>query len=116
MSSCGGGNKKQQKAETKPQPPIVKVEEPTPAPEPVVKQEPYRFYVIAGCFKKENNAMRLTQKLNKEGHAELMIPFSHNRNLVTFSGHTSFADAQQALNTLTYKNKVKGLWIYETED
>ncbi|MGL5682515.1 MAG: SPOR domain-containing protein [Marinifilaceae bacterium] len=114
IQACG--EKKPQPVETKPQLPIVKVEEPVAKPEPVVQQPVYRFYVIAGCFKVEDNAIRLTQKLNKDGHSALMIPFSRNRNLVSFGGYTSYNEAQKALNSITYQDKLKGLWIYETED
>lgn len=79
----------------------------------ITPQPRYNYHVIAGCFMIPSNARNLMDKLNDEGFQATIIPFGHNRELVSFGAYATFDEAQKTLNKITYKRKLKGLWIYD---
>ncbi len=87
----------------------VPVEEEKEEPQPVVKQANY--YLVAGCFKIQENADRLHDKLLNEGYDSRILPF-YNLNMVTYDGYETREEAQVALNRIVREEGKELTWVY----
>jgi len=70
------------------------------------------FYVVLGAFKNEKNAIRLKDKLIKNGNLSAVVikPASHPCYLVSYQKNTTL---NQALNQLEQKqDKHPAIWVY----
>lgn len=82
--------------------------EPTSAPSQSVSQKT-KYYLIAGCFKSEENAQKLITKLKKEGFSPIIAGKNAQGlyRVATSSGYQTEAEA------LTQKEKHPTYWILE---
>ena len=86
----------------------VPVEEEKEEPQPVVKQANY--YLVAGCFKIQENADRLHDKLLNEGYDSRILPF-YNLNMVTYDGYETREEAQVALHRIVRVDGKEVTWV-----
>lgn len=119
FSSCK--EKKQPIPAPAPQPTVVKdTVKPEPVPEvkveKPVRQEPQKYFLIAGCFEYKENATKLSEKLQQEGYDSRVIPYFENLYLVSYNGYPTRQEAVEALNKiLTEKGKEK-TWMYKLKN
>lgn len=113
LSSCK--NKKSDTELTKEKVEVVEVTQPeivTPAKEePKVVEKKINFYLVAGCFKIKENALRLNAKLLDEGYDSQIVPF-YNMNMVTYDGYETRQEAQAALNRIVRETGKELTWVY----
>ena len=115
---CTSCKSKKKKAPL-PTPPVVVAPkpEPQPEPEPVIEEpEPevkqMNYYLVAGCFRVYDNAVRLNAKLLDQGYDSRIIPF-YSLNMVTYDGYETRQDAQVALNRIVKEPGKKKTWVYQ---
>lgn len=113
FSSC---KKKKAKEElTTQQVEVIEIEKPVPVevkqeePKPVVRQ--VNYYLVAGCFKVQDNAERLHDRLLGEGYDSKILPF-YNMSMVTYNGYETREEAQVALNRIVQEEGKELTWVY----
>lgn len=113
LSSCK--NKKSDTELTKEKVEVVEVTQPEivtpPKEEPKVVEKKINFYLVAGCFKIKENALRLNAKLLDEGYDSQIVPF-YNMNMVTYDGYETRQEAQAALNRIVRETGKELTWVY----
>lgn len=112
---CTSCKSKKKKAPL-PTPPVVVAPKPEPQPEPEpVMEEPevkqMNYYLVAGCFRVYDNAVRLNAKLLDQGYDSRIIPF-YSLNMVTYDGYETRREAQVALNRIVKEPGKKKTWVY----
>lgn len=112
---CTSCKSKKKKAPL-PTPPVVVAPkpEPQPEPEPVVEEPEVKqmnYYLVAGCFRVYDNAVRLNAKLLDQGYDSRIIPF-YSLNMVTYDGYETRREAQVALNRIVKEPGKKKTWVY----
>lgn len=115
LTSCKDKKEKVEMTEQKVEVLEVAAPEPEPVappqeePKPVEKQ--MNYYLVAGCFKVYDNAVRLNAKLLDQGYDSRIVPF-YNMNMVTYDGYETRQDAQYALNRIVKEPGKELTWVY----
>lgn len=115
LTSCKDKKEKVEMTEQKVEVLEVAALEPQPVrlihedPKPVEKQ--MNYYLVAGCFKVYDNAVRLNAKLLDQGYDSRIVPF-YNMNMVTYDGYETRQDAQYALNRIVKEPGKELTWVY----
>lgn len=108
-------NKKSDAELTKEKVEVVEVTQPEtvtpPKEEPKVVEKRINFYLVAGCFKVKENALRLNAKLLDEGYDSQIVPF-YNMSMVTYDGYETRQEAQAALNKIVRETGKELTWVY----
>lgn len=115
LTSCKDKKEKVEMTEQK----VEVLEVAAPEPEPVIqpREEPkpvekqMNYYLVAGCFKVYDNAVRLNAKLLDQGYDSRIVPF-YNMNMVTYDGYETRQDAQYALNRIVKEPGKELTWVY----
>ncbi|MCK4661705.1 MAG: SPOR domain-containing protein [Bacteroidales bacterium] len=82
----------------------------------VVKEEPKpkvitkKYYVVAGCFKVENNAYNFVKTLNEKGYNSEMFAKRSDFYTVSFNAYDTWKEAVNELNIIT-NEKGQQAWI-----
>lgn len=77
-----------------------------------VKEQQYKFHIIAGCFGVYKNADRLAAKLRKKGFSAGIIDRNNGLYRVAFQSFTNQKDAENALAEIK-ANHMKEAWLLE---
>lgn len=91
------------------EPKAVAQEEPA---QPVVKQENYKYFLVAGCFQFPANAERFHAQLRSEGYDSQILPYYYNMQLVTYKGFTSKQEALRALEQIRNEFGKEDSWVF----
>lgn len=76
-----------------------------------VKETEMSFHVVAGAFRKESNAQRIFEKLNKQGfNARRLTKNGHGFYPVLFGSYSTYAEAHTALLTIR-KTESPEAWL-----
>ena len=80
---------------------------------PVVNQ--FKYFIIGGSFKSEENANKYIQQLNEEGYTAKNLGIFKGLHRVAMKGFSTMEAAQKELNTIKYHNPKSGIWIHVNE-
>lgn len=74
--------------------------------------EAFKYFIIGGSFKSEENANKYIQQLKEQGYNGQNLGVFKGLNRVAMKGFTNMGDAQKELNSLLTKNPGSGVWIH----
>ena len=77
--------------------------------------EEFKYYIIGGSFKSEENANKYLQQLSEQGYSGKNLGVFKGLHRVAMKGFTSIAEAQKELNTILYQSPQSGVWIHTNE-
>ena len=81
------------------------IENPMPTVTLTVKEEKYSYHVVAGAFRKEENAEKTLNELTKLGFkARRIAPNKHGLFPVLFGSYPTYAEAQEAMISIQKTN------------
>lgn len=72
----------------------------------------YKYYIIGGSFRSEENAGKYILQLKEQGYNGLNLGVYNGLNRVAMIGFETMEEAQKELNLLLYKNPQSGVWIH----
>lgn len=75
----------------------------------------YKYYIIGGSFRSEENAGKYILQLKEQGYNGLNLGVYNGLNRVAMIGFETMEEAQKELNLLLYKNPQSGVWIHVNE-
>ena len=85
---------------------------PTPVvPTPVQ----FKYYIIGGSFKSEENANNYIQQLNQRGYPGKDLGIFNGLHRIAMKGFSTMEEAQKELNALRYKSPQSDVWIHVNE-
>jgi len=73
--------------------------------------EQFRYFIIGGSFKSEENANNYIQQLKEQGYNGQNLGIFNGLHRIAMKGFSSMEEAQKELNTLLYQNPKSGVWI-----
>lgn len=85
-----------------------KVEAPAVAPS-------FKYYIIGGSFKSDENAVKYIQQLKEQGYQGKDLGIYNGLHRVAMKGFSSLDEAQRELNGMLFKNPKSGYWIHVNE-
>jgi len=77
--------------------------------------EEFKYYIIGGSFRSEENANKYLQQLSEQGYSGKNLGVFKGLHRVAMKGFTSIAEAQKELNTILYQSPQSGVWIHTNE-
>lgn len=77
--------------------------------------EQFRYFIIGGSFKSEENAKKYLQQINEQGYSGKDLGIFKGLHRVAMKGFASMEEAQKELNTMRYENPQSGVWIHVNE-
>lgn len=91
--------------------PVADFTEQTPAP----AATSYKYYIIGGSFKSDENALNYLRQLKAQGYEGKDLGIYNGLHRVAMKGFSNLEDAQTALNELLVKNPKSGYWLHINE-
>jgi nucleoid DNA-binding protein len=76
------------------------------------KTEQFKYFIIGGSFKSEENANKYIQQLKEQGYSGQNLGVFNGLNRVAMKGFGTMKEAQKELNSLLSKNPSSGVWIH----
>ena len=76
------------------------------------KSEQFKYFIIGGSFKSEENASKYIQQLKEQGYSGKNLGVFKGLNRVAMKGFATMGDAQKELNSLLSQNPSSGVWIH----
>jgi nucleoid DNA-binding protein len=77
--------------------------------------EQFRYFIIGGSFKSEENAKKYLQQINEQGYSGKDLGIFKGLHRVAMKGFASMEEAQKELNAMRYENPQSGVWIHVNE-
>ena len=77
--------------------------------------EEFKYYIIGGSFKSEENANKYLQQLSEQGYSGKNLGVFKGLHRVAMKGFTNINEAQKELNTILYQSPQSGVWIHTNE-
>ena len=77
--------------------------------------EQFRYFIIGGSFKSEENANKYIQQLDEQGYTGKDLGIFKGLHRIAMKGFSSMEDAQKELNAMLGKNPQSGVWIHVSE-
>jgi len=74
--------------------------------------EDFRFFIVGGSFKSEENAGKFLKQLNEQGYSGKDLGIYNGLHRIAMKGFTSIEEAQKELNTMLNQNPQSGVWIH----
>jgi len=74
--------------------------------------EQFRYFIIGGSFKSEENANKYIQQLKEKGYSGKNLGVFKGLNRVAMKGFATMGEAQKELNSLLSQNPSSGVWIH----
>ena len=74
--------------------------------------EQFRYFIIGGSFKSEENAFKYIQQLNEQGFTGKDLGIFKGLHRIAMKGFSSMEEAQKELNSIRYQNPDSGVWIH----
>lgn len=78
----------------------------------VTETEQFKYFIIGGSFKSEENARKYIQQLKEQGYNGQNLGVFNGLNRVAMKGFASMGEAQKELNSLLSKSPSSGVWIH----
>jgi nucleoid DNA-binding protein len=78
----------------------------------VTETEQFKYFIIGGSFRSEENASKYIQQLKEQGYNGQNLGVFNGLNRVAMKGFSTMGDAQKELNSLLSKNPSSGVWIH----
>jgi len=79
------------------------------------QSDQFRYFIIGGSFKSEENTNKYIQQLNQQGYSAKDLGIFKGLHRVAMKGFATMEDAQKELNTIKYHNPQSGIWIHVNE-
>jgi nucleoid DNA-binding protein len=77
--------------------------------------ESFKYYIIGGSFKSDENALNYLRQLKEQGYDGKDLGIFNGLHRIAMRGFSKIEDAQTALNELLSKNPKSGYWIHVNE-
>lgn len=77
--------------------------------------EQFRYFIIGGSFKSEENALKYIEQLSEQGYTGKDLGIFKGLHRIAMKGFSSMEDAQKELNSIRYQNPQSGVWIHVNE-
>jgi len=90
----------------------VAVVQPTPVVSIPVQ---FKYYIIGGSFKNEENANNYIQQLNQRGYTGKDLGIFNGLHRIAMKGYSTMEEAQKELNAMRYKSPQSDVWIHVNE-
>ena len=74
--------------------------------------EQFRYFMIGGSFKSEENATKYIHQLNEKGYSGRDLGIFNGLHLIAMKGFATIGEAQKELNSFLYQNPQSGVWIH----
>ena len=74
--------------------------------------ELFKYFIIGGSFKSEENANKYIQQLKEKGYSGKNLGVFKGLNRVAMKGFSTMEEAQKELNSLLSQNPSSGVWIH----
>jgi nucleoid DNA-binding protein len=72
----------------------------------------FKYFIIGGSFKSEENASKYIQQLKQQGYNGQNLGVFKGLNRVAMKGFATMGEAQKELNSLLSQNPSSGVWIH----
>lgn len=72
----------------------------------------FKYFIIGGSFKSEENANKYIEQLKAQGYAGHNLGVFNGLNRVAMMGFATQEEAQKELNSMLAKNPASGVWIH----
>lgn len=82
---------------------------------PYLEPDPTKYYLVAGSFKKQENANKFFAQLEREGHNPFHLGKQGNFYIVGLGEYNSEQEAFDAQDDFLEKHPQSGVWIYQAE-
>lgn len=92
----------------------VKVAEPT-AIITVSPAEQFKYFIIGGSFKSEENAINYIHQLKQQGYSGKDLGIFNGLHRIAMKGYSTMEEAQKELNSMRYKSPESDVWIHINE-
>jgi len=73
---------------------------------------PFKYFIIGGSFRSEENANKYIQQLKEQGYNGQNLGKFNGLNRIAMEGFATMGEAQKELNSLLSKNPASGVWIH----
>ncbi len=77
--------------------------------------ETFRYFIIGGSFKSDENARKYLQQLSVQGYSGKDLGIFKGLHRVAMKGFSSMEEAQKELNSMRSQNPQSGVWIHASE-
>ena len=77
--------------------------------------EEFKYYIIGGSFRSEENANKYLQQLSEQGYSGKNLGIFKGLHRVAMKGFTNINEAQKELNAIRYQSPQSGVWIHTNE-
>ena len=74
--------------------------------------EDFRFFIIGGSFKSEENASKYLKQIREQGFAGKDLGIFNGLHRIAMKGFSTMEEAQKELNTMLTQNPQSGVWIH----
>jgi nucleoid DNA-binding protein len=81
----------------------------------ITEAEQFRYFIIGGSFKSEENANKFLEQLKEQGYNGQNLGVFNGLHRIAMKGFASQQEAQKELNTLLSQNPQSGVWISTKE-
>ncbi len=77
--------------------------------------EEFKYYIIGGSFRSEENANKYLQQLSEQGYSGKNLGIFKGLHRIAMKGFTNINEAQKELNAIRYQSPQSGVWIHTNE-
>lgn len=77
--------------------------------------EEFKYFIIGGSFKNEENANKYIEQLSAKGYTGKNLGIFKGLHRVAMKGFSTMEEAQKELNSILYQNPQSGVWISANE-
>jgi cell division protein FtsN len=74
--------------------------------------EDFRYFIIGGSFKSEENAGKYLKQLSDQGFSGKDLGIYNGLHRIAMKGFSSMEEAQKELNLMRTQNPQSGVWIH----
>jgi nucleoid DNA-binding protein len=78
-------------------------------------EQEFKYYIIGGSFRSEQNAEKYIQQLSAEGYSGKNLGIFNGLHRIAMIGFATMGEAQKELNSLLGQKPQSGVWIYVNE-
>ena len=75
----------------------------------------FRYFIIGGSFRSEENANKFILQLNEQGYSGKDIGIFNGLHRIAMKGFSTMEEAQKEVNSMRYQNPQSGVWIHVNE-
>ena len=77
--------------------------------------EQFKYFIIGGSFKSEENAINYIHQLKKQGYSGKDLGIFNGLHRIAMKGYSTIQEAQKELNAMRYKSPTSDVWIHISE-